>query len=293
MGNVETKNHLRVLPKDVEYIDFSEGVSAISGQLKPEDEPELTMGDVLMRIISGFQKLFVVLQYKFHRMTFGVFKQVRLPWLKLAAITCVAFLLFKNNLHLEMGYRKPASFFDGDRDKESNINWAQTVSFGSTSDNPFAPASPEDLKEQLVQSYIKRFSKIAVVEKDKFGVPASINIAQGLIESRCGGSILAKKVNNHFGIKCFSHHCKRGHCMNFEDDNHKDFFRMYKSAWESWREHSQMLSSGRYKTLQKYGVDYKRWAHGLKELGYATDPDYDDKLIGIIEKYELYKLDDL
>ncbi|MBU6342692.1 MAG: glucosaminidase domain-containing protein, partial [Bacteroidetes bacterium] len=97
--------------------------------------------------------------------------------------------------------------------------------------------------------------------------------------------------NNHFGIKCFSRKCKKGHCSNFTDDTHKDFFRIFNNPWESWRAHSQMISSGRYAKLKKFGFDYKRWARGLQSIGYATDPNYADKLIGVIEKYELNRYD--
>ncbi len=126
---------------------------------------------------------------------------------------------------------------------------------------------------------------------EKYGIPASISLAQGLIESRAGSSKLAVNNNNHFGIKCFSRHCRKGHCTNFTDDTHKDFFRKFPSPWESWRAHSQLLSSGRYTKLRKNGRDYRKWAYGLKSIGYATDRTYAEKLIGIIERYELYKYD--
>jgi flagellum-specific peptidoglycan hydrolase FlgJ len=143
----------------------------------------------------------------------------------------------------------------------------------------------------MVQDYVGRFSKIAITEMEKFGVPASISLAQGLIESRAGHSKLAQRNNNHFGIKCFSRRCKKGHCSNFTDDTHKDFLRVFKNPWESWREHSKMISTGRYAKLKKHGRDYRKWAYGLKSAGYATDRTYADKLIGIIERYQLYKHD--
>jgi hypothetical protein len=118
-----------------------------------------------------------------------------------------------------------------------------------------------------------------------------ISLAQGLIESRAGNSKLAKQNKNHFGIKCFSKKCVKGHCSNHCDDHHKDFFRIFKSSWESWRAHSVMISSGRYASLKKNGRDYKKWAHGLKRLGYATDRTYAEKLIGIIERYKLNRYD--
>lgn len=141
------------------------------------------------------------------------------------------------------------------------------------------------------QSYINRYKKTAIAEMQKFGVPASISLAQGLIESRAGSSKLAVNNNNHFGIKCFSRNCKKGHCSNYTDDSHKDFFRKFPGAWYSWREHSKLLSSGRYQRLHKYGRDYRKWSYGLKSVGYATDRTYAQKLIGIIERYNLQKYD--
>ena len=126
----------------------------------------------------------------------------------------------------------------------------------------------------------------------KYGIPASITLAQGLIETNAGDSRLAKQNNNHFGMKCFSKKCGKGHCSNFTDDTHKDFFRKYKSSWESYRAHSQLLIGRRYKHLKKLGnKNYKGWAKGLKKAGYATDRRYAEKLINIIDELKLYRFD--
>lgn len=147
-------------------------------------------------------------------------------------------------------------------------------------------------KSKKYVEYIERFAKVAIGEKEKYNIPASITLAQGLLESGAGKSRLAIKNRNHFGIKCFSRNCHRGHCSNFEDDSHKDFFRVYKTDWESYRAHSEFLKGDRYKHLLKLDVtDYKNWAHGLKKAGYATAKDYAEKLISLIENYELYKYD--
>ncbi len=150
---------------------------------------------------------------------------------------------------------------------------------------------PKKKKDPFAQAYIDRFSKVAQTEMDKFGIPASIKLAQGLLETSNGKSRLAAENFNHFGLKCFSKSCRKGHCSNYSDDSHKDFFRKYKSAWESWRDHSQFLSGPRYSHLKEYGTDYKKWAKGLKKAGYATDGKYDKKLISIIELYELDRFD--
>ncbi len=142
------------------------------------------------------------------------------------------------------------------------------------------------------RSYVRRFAHVARAEMEEFGIPASITLAQGLLESQAGKSPLAKEANNHFGIKCFSKKCKKGHCRNFSDDHHKDFFRKYPSAWESYRAHSLFLQKDRYKHLLNLDkTDYRSWAFGLKKAGYATDPKYPQKLIRLIEGLELTKYD--
>ena len=145
-----------------------------------------------------------------------------------------------------------------------------------------------DQKRQQCLNYIKRFKPVAQAEERKYGIPASIKLAQALLESDAGDSRLAQSNNNHFGIKCFSKKCNRGHCSNFTDDTHKDFFRNYANAWESFRAHSLFLQKDRYKHLQKLDPrDYQGWARGLQKAGYATDPGYSEKLIRIVEELGL------
>jgi len=137
-------------------------------------------------------------------------------------------------------------------------------------------------------AYVERFAKVAKSEMDKYGIPASVKLAQGLLESQAGSSQLAVKHNNHFGIKCFSKKCHKGHCSNFTDDSHKDFFRIFTTSWESYRAHSELLQNKRYKHISG---DYQDWAYGLSKAGYATDPQYGEKLINIIETLALYQYD--
>lgn len=140
------------------------------------------------------------------------------------------------------------------------------------------------------EAYIKKYSKIAMSEMRRSGVPASITLAQGLLESGAGLSRLAVEANNHFGIKC---HKWTGKTIRHDDDAPQECFRAYDKAEESYRDHSDFLRySDRYKSLFDLPVtDYKSWAYGLKKAGYATDPAYADKLINIIEKYNLGSYD--
>lgn len=141
-----------------------------------------------------------------------------------------------------------------------------------------------------VSVFIARFNKIAVLEMQKYNIPASITLAQGILESSSGSSTLATENNNYFGVKCFSRTCKPGHCTNRTDDSHKDFFKVYPTAWSSFRDHSLLLQKGRYKGLKKC-KDYKSFAKELQRSGYATSKSYSRKLIRIIEKYNLDRFD--
>ncbi|MFT4760099.1 MAG: LysM repeat protein [Paraglaciecola sp.] len=151
--------------------------------------------------------------------------------------------------------------------------------------------------------YIEKYKNIAIREMERAGVPASIKLAQGLLESGGGTSYLAKKANNHFGIKCGGYW--KGRTVYREDDDYdengqleKSCFRAYKSAEESYIAHSEFLrnprSEHRYGFLFRYNVtNYRRWARGLKKAGYATSPTYADKLIRVIETYNLDQYDRL
>ena len=143
------------------------------------------------------------------------------------------------------------------------------------------------------QAYIDTYAPTAVEEMLRSGVPASITLAQGLLESGAGQSILATKANNHFGIKC--HKGWTGPSIRKDDDEKNECFRSYESASESFRDHSDFL---RYRDRYKFLFDlepndYKGWAYGLKKAGYATDPGYAGKLIKYIEEFNLSRFDEM
>lgn len=139
-------------------------------------------------------------------------------------------------------------------------------------------------------TYIETFKGVAIEEMNAFGIPASITLAQGIIESGSGNSSLAKYANNHFGIKCTSDW--KGKAYYKDDDQNNDCFRVYKDAKESFKDHSTFLKRKRYSSLFELDKnDYKNWALGLKNAGYATNPKYPDLLINVIEKYSLHQYD--
>ncbi|MFB2118053.1 glucosaminidase domain-containing protein [Parapedobacter sp. 2B3] len=139
-------------------------------------------------------------------------------------------------------------------------------------------------------TYIEQYKDIAIAEMEEYGIPASIKLAQALLESGNGNSTLARQANNHFGIKCTPEWS--GGKTYHDDDQRNDCFRVYKRAEDSFHDHSQFLLRKRYAALFELDKDdYKGWARGLKAAGYATNPKYADLLISLIERYQLYQYD--
>lgn len=146
-------------------------------------------------------------------------------------------------------------------------------------------------KNSVYQSYIDKYTPMAVEQMRKHHIPASITMAQALLESGAGRSYLAVNANNHFGIKV-SYGWNGGYVRR-DDDRKNEKFRKYRSVEDSYEDHSLFLKKDRYKSLFYLdAMDYKAWARGLKACGYATLPTYADRLIGIIETYDLQYLDE-
>ncbi len=147
-------------------------------------------------------------------------------------------------------------------------------------------------QNQAYLDYIEKYKDIAIREMNNYNIPASITLAQGLLESGAGNSDLAKRSNNHFGIKCRGN-AWDGDKVYHDDDEKGECFRKYNSVLDSYEDHSKFLQNGsRYDFLFEYSnTDYKSWAHGLKKAGYATDPKYPTRLISIIEDYNLSQYD--
>jgi len=144
--------------------------------------------------------------------------------------------------------------------------------------------------QSATESYIQKWKKECVEQMEKYGIPASITMAQGILESASGDSDLAIKANNHFGIKC--HKDWTGKKFYKDDDKKNECFRVYDNAEASFEDHSIFLKRDRYASLFLLDVkDYKGWANGLKQCGYATNPKYPQLLISLIEKHKLYELD--
>ncbi len=156
--------------------------------------------------------------------------------------------------------------------------------------NPVEVPEPKTNLERM-QLYVLQYASIAQEEMKSYGIPASITLAQGILESNMGVGELALKSNNHFGIKC--HKEWKGERVYHDDDEAGECFRKYAQPEQSFRDHSLFLvDRSRYDFLFEYQIkDYEKWAHGLKKAGYATDPRYAYKLISLIERLELHRFD--
>ena len=154
-----------------------------------------------------------------------------------------------------------------------------------------APMSAQMKWNQTYQTYINQYKDLAIEQMLRYRIPASITLAQGLFESAAGRSDLVRQGNNHFGIKC--HTSWMGPKQYHDDDARGECFRVYSDAKESYEDHSQFLArQSRYASLFNLSTsDYKGWARGLKQCGYATNPQYANKLIQIIELYKLHEYD--
>ncbi len=150
---------------------------------------------------------------------------------------------------------------------------------------------PKTSKKTSTELYIEKYSAVAKQEMERHGVPASITLAQGILESGSGNGELTVRSNNHFGIKC--HKSWKGERVYHDDDEDQECFRKYANPIYSFSDHSLFLTGrSRYASLFKLPKDdYKAWAKGLRKAGYATDRKYPQKLISLIERYELYKYD--
>lgn len=239
------------------------------------------------KIKAAFQEHWIRFEYWFRR-----------RWLGLLALAVLAYVFTHRDISVQFSMQKGEGglfttktetlFYDP---FEGDVALAQNVSLTQKKD--LSGLTPQQLAKRRRQlAYVKQYAPLAIKEMSTHHVPASITLAQGLLESNVGQSRLATENKNHFGIKCFSKSCKKGHCSNFSDDHHKDFFRAFASVQESFAAHSKLLQKDRYRKLFQLPIkDYKGWAVGLKKAGYATDPRYGPKLIRIIEDLDLYQYD--
>lgn len=177
--------------------------------------------------------------------------------------------------------------------KKNSTTKTEQISKPIETEKPIPPETPSPPKTfaNSTEAYIDKYNAIAKEEMRRFKIPASITLAQGILESGSGKGRLAVEANNHFGIKC---HGWTGEKIYHDDDASQECFRKYKHAKSSFEDHSTFLTSrSRYSKLFNLKEnDYKAWAKGLRAAGYATDRKYPQKLISLIERYQLYRFDE-
>jgi len=207
-------------------------------------------------------------------------------------------LILASMLLVSCGTKKRTTYGKGKTETTRTSKTSNTVSKSTSEEEgkglyPLPQDTGKFVKFPIssVEEYLDTFSEIAQFEMKAYGIPASITLAQGILESGFGKSQLTQKSNNHFGIKC--HKGWTGKKVYHDDDSKGECFRKYNHPMYSFRDHSIFLSSrARYAFLFDYRKDdYKAWAKGLKKAGYATDPKYPKKLISFIERYNLQKYD--
>lgn len=236
----------------------------------------------LRRLMQGMGKLLIAIRYslgrigglpKFHLGSMPFFQ--RIPWWKLGLAALAVFIVMKKDIQLSIDMKAPMGA--APHDDESRRSGEELEELGAAQSialykgEAYSPASADELDNDRVREYVERFAPIAAAEMKKFGIPASIKMAQALTESHAGMHPATREMNNHFG---------RPFAGN-----------RFKNAWESWREHSLMLYHEHPK-LFELEKDYETWAKALDRLPYSRERRYDRKLIEIVEKYQLYLLDE-
>jgi flagellum-specific peptidoglycan hydrolase FlgJ len=235
-----------------------------------QDIPEISLELLLRKLFAGFLKLFIALKYQFHRLTAGHFQQTRIPWLKISLALIAFFLLTKKDIQFSVNMKAPLAKVGLDDREDNQLGLLQTTSI-RPKPKSMLPAI-EELDEQKVAAYIRRFSRVAVTEMEKYGIPASVKLAQGILESWHGDHLEATQSNNHFGRITSGDH--------------------YNSAWENWRAHSMIMKEN-YPDLFEFEPEPEIWTQNIQKVGYSTEPDYAEKLMHIIKKYQLTQLDDI
>ena len=233
-----------------------------------------SVGALLRKFLSGIQKIWIALKFWFFRLTGVVPREIKLPWFKIGLVALALFILTKKDIQFSLNMSAPLQGMidDGESsNKKEEMSLAHPINLITERTSNANSASAEELEEAQVKSYLKRFTKVAVTEQEKFGMPASVKLAQAVIESWAGQRPADLQDNNHFGQPLQSE--------------------AYGNAWENWRAHSLLIRQ-QFPELFKYGSGYKKWAKGLKKMGYSQERNYDKKLIEIIEKYQLYLLDE-
>lgn len=223
--------------------------------------------ELLRRLGIGLQKLATALHYHLHQLVSAHLSDFRLPWFKLALAAIAFVILAQKNIQFSINMKAPLSASPDDREaaaEPGQMSLAQPIAFKNQPDVFSMPAT------RHVEAYIDRFSKVAKAEQEKYGIPASLKMAQAILESQAGQSTTARAHYNHFGAPLSN--------------------RIFDSAWENWRAHSLLLVRY-FPELSEQKAPTSEWAAAIQQSGLVNDKNYADRLTGIIRQYGLKKLD--
>jgi flagellum-specific peptidoglycan hydrolase FlgJ len=249
-----------------------------------EKYAQISWKQLLIKIWIAARVPFVAAKYQILTRVRNYLRTQPFPWLKVALVFLLVYVYFKKDLKFNINMGAPTTALS---DANPNNVTALSIAQSSIPKKASRKSIITQLPNENVQAYINRFSKVALVEMNKYKIPASIKMGQAILASHAGKNTLAQQYNNHFAITCEG----GDNCNSYQTAAHHALVRTYQSAWESWRAHSLLLSTPTYNHLKRYGNNYKNWAHGLAESGYGNEAYYGAELIECIEKYELYKLD--
>jgi hypothetical protein len=221
------------------------------------------------RFFSGIRKLYVAVRYKLFYYRNGIVLFFQRTWVRIGILALAVFLVFGKDLRFSA--ELPA-LWGGDAPLTEGRTAMGLVQPTAYSDEPvvYDPASASELEDGHAMEYIDRFDEVARLEMQRFGIPASILMAQALSESRAGQHEAVRRNNNHFGSALSGRH--------------------FANAWESWRANSLLMAQG-YPELLTLGKDPERWAKGLRKAGYSREWGYSRRLLRIVQKYQLQRLD--
>lgn len=271
----ETYTHYEVRQKEKQHNMFSRGNKAVKRSNGEQVFIGIDLTALLQHLWKGLGKLYVAIKYQLWKRPGTEGAAVRIPWLKLGLAALALFIFTQKDIHFSINMKAPLETVIDDRQESpntpANIDQMSLVSPVSLTNASAEPTfSLNNISDQQARSYIQRFERVARAEMDKFGIPASIKMAQGILESKAGTNEDAMTYNNHFGQVMAGGE--------------------YKSAWQNWRAHSLFLQQN-YPSLFELGPNRKKWVKEFKQLGYSSDRNYGKYLLDIIEKYDLSELD--
>jgi len=237
-------------------------------------ERDMTPWLALRRLLRMFARWMTSLRFRVRAGRFSLPGFLRLPWWKVGLALLAVYILTRKDLQFSLDMKSPLGQVHKDEKENSpgpsGVAPMDVARRGQPAAHRAAYPTVDALDDAAVRAYINRFVKVAIAEMDKYGIPASVKMAQGILESQAGKKSGVKRTHNHFGAPL-----SQG---------------SYETAWQNWRAHSELLSN-QYNRLFAYGRDYGKWSAGLQRAGYSPDPAYAQKLQQIIERYQLHTLD--